>query len=68
MLRVCLFSHVGIIAVLPGDLLEQVGAVQVTNALETVPRDAFGMFSYVYLPFNQTNFGIMGGVGRLSYF
>lgn len=45
MLRLCLFSHVGIIAVLPGDQLEQVGAVQVTNALETVPRDAFGTFS-----------------------
>lgn len=59
MLRVCLFSHIGIIAVLPGDQLEQVGAVQVTNAVETMPRDAFGTFSYVYLPFKQTNYGIM---------
>lgn len=59
MLRVCLFSHVGTIAILPGDQLEQVGTVQVTNAVETMPRDAFGTFSYVYLPFKQTNCGIM---------
>ena len=59
MLRVCLFSHIGIIAVLPGDQLEQVGAVQVTNAVEAMPRDAFETFSYVYLPFKQTNYGIM---------